>query len=155
MWKILAGFALGLVVAAVAVFLVPAFFQGQGSSETGFVRRVIDGDTIVLASGARVRLLGIDAPEKDEHCFSEAGGFLEDLLAGNLAELVFDIEQVDKYSRKLAYVFAGGKFVNLELVREGFAVAFPFEPNMRYAEEFAVAEQMAREQQKGCLWAKD
>ncbi len=119
-----------------------------------FVRRVIDGDTLVLADGRRVRLTGIDSPEKEEQCFVEAQEFLKYLVSGKEIELEFDAEKRDKYARLLAYVFAEGKNVNLALVEQGYAVSFPFEPNMAFASEFAAAERSAREQGKGCLWER-
>ena len=132
------------------------FFENSTSPEkTGkfsFVQRAVDGDTLILASGERVRLIGIDSPEKEQPCFGESMGALKTMVSGKAVELEFDEERADKYGRTLAYLFVEGNFVNLEMVKEGFAVAFPFEPNTRYAEGFAEAEQQAREQQKGCLW---
>ena len=135
---------------------IALFFWGQGQKqemETSFVQRVIDGDTIVLANGARARLIGINASEKGAPCFEESKGELQALVSGKAVELFFDVELRDKYGRLLVYIFSDGNFVNIELVEKGLAVAFPFEPNLRHAEEFAEAEKNAREQRKGCLWA--
>jgi micrococcal nuclease len=118
-----------------------------------FVQRVIDGDTVIMADGRRVRLIGLDAPERNEQCFAEAKRFLHSLVSGKAVEVAFDAERRDAYGRLLAYLFVDGNFVNLAMVKEGYAVAFPFEPNLRYAVDFSAAEALARSQRKGCIWA--
>ena len=147
--RILLAFALLLALAPV-LFLAEANSREQ--PKITFVQRVVDGDTLVLANGERVRLIGINSPEKGEACFEEAGDFLASEVSGKAVELFFDSERQDKYGRTLAYVFVDEKHANLLLVEQGFAVAFPFEPNLRFAEEFSEAEQFARGQGSGCLW---
>lgn len=150
MHKVLVLAFLGLVVLSVVLFL-----QGAGKEparETHFVQRVVDGDTIVLADGSRLRLIGIDSPEKDQNCFVEAREFLHFLVSGKAVELELGLEKRDKYGRLLAYVFVEGEMANLAAVSKGFAVAYPFEPNTKYATEFSVAEQSVREKGIGCLW---
>ena len=124
--------------------------------------RVVDGDTIVMrfAGGAeeRVRLIGIDAPETSypdqavERMGRAATARISELLARGPLELERDVEERDQYGRLLAYVWAGQVFVNLELVREGFASVFTVPPNVRYAEEFLGAQHEAREEERG-LWS--
>lgn len=144
-------FAVGLLlVLSPVLFLVDSNSREQ--QKIDFVQRVVDGDTLVLANGERVRLIGINSPEKGEPCFEEAGEFLAEAVSGRAVELLFDLERQDKYGRTLAYVFADGNHANLLLVEQGLAVAFPFEPNLRFAKEFAEAEQSARAQGRGCLW---
>lgn len=87
--------------------------------EVGIVERVIDGDTLVV-NGTSVRLLGINTPEKGEPYFEEAKTFLENKTLGKLVKLVKGKEDIDKYQRKLRYLFIEGEQVNLEVVRNGF-----------------------------------
>jgi endonuclease YncB( thermonuclease family) len=97
--------------------------------------RVIDGDTIKLQSGESIRYLGIDTPERDEPLYAEATELNRTLLKGRTIIFTSDITDKDKYGRLLRYVFADTIFVNLELVRNGLALAYSknkFQDNMYY-----------------------
>lgn len=122
--------------------------------EVAVVERVIDGDTIVLASGERVRLIGIDTPERGECYFEEARAYLAWWL--DRAEVVLESDGRDKddYGRLLRYVFTnrqwGGPasttefFVNDRMVEEGFARRLPIGDAKRYRGAFAASEEAAR-----------
>lgn len=136
--------------------------------ELARVARVIDGDTIELAGGERVRYIGVDTPEsvdprKPVQCFGvEAARRNRDLVEGKDVRLERDISDRDRYGRLLRYVFlpavdsskAGGgdALVNEVLVREGYASVYTFPPDVKYSERFLVAEREAREAKRG-LWA--
>lgn len=141
------------VFVAVAIL---AYLEKTGyfiKKDIGIVARVIDGDTFELESGERVRLLGIDAPEKDEFYFKEARQELEKLVNHKKVLLEKDIENVDRYGRLLRYVYADGIFVNLYLVKNGYANAYVIRPNVRYLQNFLKAEKEAREKGIG-IWEK-
>jgi micrococcal nuclease len=117
--------------------------------------RVIDGDTIEVGSGTRVRLIGVDTPETTECFGSEATLYGNELLpAGTRVRLVYDVQRLDPYGRTLAYVYklTDGVFVNLALARNGFAQQATFPPNVAHAEEFRVAAASARTASLG-LWS--
>jgi hypothetical protein len=91
------------------------------------VLRVIDGDTVEISGGRRVRLVGIDAPEKGDLLSGEAAGRLRDLTASRT--VVMDIcDSRDKYGRILATVRTGGVNVNETLLREGLALPMLIPP---------------------------
>jgi micrococcal nuclease len=126
--------------------------------------RVIDGDTIeVLLDGEvdTVRLIGVDAPERESHCFApEAHRELRRLIKpGRTIWLELDVSDRDRYGRILAYVWLirgtqnpTVEFVNERLVQEGFAVAARYAPDVRYAELFA--ETMAKAEAEGAgFWS--
>lgn len=122
------------------------------------VSRVIDGDTIELASGDRVRYIGIDTPETVDPrelpgCFGhEAAAQNQELVENQLVRLEKDITDRDKYGRLLRYVYlADGTFVNLSLVEEGFAFNYTYPPDLKHQLEFFEAEQEARAAKAG-LW---
>lgn len=115
------------------------------------VSKIIDGDTFVLESGQIVRLVGIDAPEKNDCFATESGDELIKLIGGRGVKLVRDVSEVDRYSRLLRYVWIDQLMVNQELVRLGFAKAFPYPPDVKYQDLFSKAEQEAKENQRG-LW---
>lgn len=126
------------------------------------VTHVVDGDTVEVAIGGAtesVRLIGIDSPEKTgglrpAECYGdEASARARQLLPrGSEVRLLRDVEARDRYDRLLAYVFrADGLFVNLDLVEDGYAAAFPYEPNTSFSDELAQAEAGARRLGLG-LW---
>lgn len=123
------------------------------------VRHVIDGDTVILASGDRVRLIGIDAPEIDhpeygrlgEPYGKEATDELRRLVEGKDVRLEAGDEPRDKYGRRLAYLFLpDGTFVNRHMVETGYAETFR-RFAFTYKEEFLQLEQKAREARSG-MW---
>ena len=120
------------------------------------VARVVDGDTIVLSGGRRVRYIGIDTPEvgaRREHYGPEAGDFNASLVQGQTVHLEKDVSEVDRFGRLLRFVYADGILVNAELVREGYARARTYRPDTRYAECFAALEREASEARRG-MWAE-
>jgi micrococcal nuclease len=131
-------------------------------SRTAIVERVVDGDTIELRSGTRVRLIGINAPEiahngYGDECFGEgATRFAERLLeAGQSVRLVFDVARRDHYDRLLAYVYRDhdGLFVNAEIVRRGYAYVETVPPNVQHADRFRRLARAARTNERG-LWSE-
>lgn len=125
------------------------------------VVRVIDGDTIEVSAGStqiKVRYIGIDTPEtvdprKPVQCFGkEAATENRKLVEGKEIKMEKDVSETDKYGRLLRYVFVDNFFVNDYLVRQGFAHASTYPPDIKYQELFRQAEQEARENQRG-LWA--
>lgn len=121
-------------------------------SEHLLVERVIDGDTVALANGERVRLIGIDTPERGQPYYDEAKLFLEQLAEGKIARLETDTTERDKYGRLLRYLYIKDMFVNLEMLKEGYAAALFYEPDIRYQEMFLQAEAQARDEGKG-IWS--
>ncbi len=129
------------------------------------VRRVKDGDTIELENGEVVRYIGIDTPEsvhprRPIECFGiEASLKNKELVEGKRVRLEKDITDRDKYGRLLRYVyiedqksgFEADFFVNLELVKEGYASVYTYPPDVKYNELFLEAQKNARENNLG-LW---
>ncbi len=83
--------------------------------------RAIDGDTLELSTKEKVRLSGIDTPEKDECYYKEAKQRLSELVAGKQVYLERDYTNKDKYHRLLRYVYVGNNEVNVILVEKGYA----------------------------------
>jgi len=122
------------------------------------VVRVVDGDTVVLANGQKVRLLGIDAPEMEKEgqpadfLAHKAKKVLADLIQGKRVRLEYDKLRYDRYGRILAYLFLpDGSNVNQELVRQGLARVYTIPPNMRYRQELLAFQREAIQARRG-IW---
>ena len=127
------------IVGAGTIFLL----SSQPKVETAIVSRVIDGDTIELATGQRVRYIGIDTPEKDEYFFEEATAKNSELVLGKEVRMEKDVSETDGYGRLLRYVYVGDLFVNAELVRLGYAREAYYPPDTMHCDEFLRLEKYA------------
>ena len=123
------------------------------------VERAVDGDTLLMDGGYRVRLFGVDTPEtKHPHKPPEAWGaeafeYTRQRVEGKIVRLEFDRERRDDYGRWLAYVFVDDVLLNEELIRQGFSEAetrFPFRGDRQRL--FEQAEERAREEKLG-IWS--
>jgi len=124
--------------------------------ETARVVQVIDGDTITIEGGYRVRYIGIDTPEihpEIEAFGLEAWQVNRKLVEGRVVHLEKDISEVDKYGRLLRYVYVGDLFVNAELVRVGLARAGAYPPDTKHQDYLEKLEREARQAGRG-MWAK-
>jgi len=121
------------------------------------VTRVVDGDTIEIEGGEKVRYIGIDTPEtvdprKTVQCFGvEASKKNKELVEGKMVRLEKDITNKDKYNRLLRYIYVGDTFINLELVKQGFAYSYSYPPDIKHQDQFMKAQEEAREAKRG-LW---
>jgi micrococcal nuclease len=144
-----------------ALALLFASVLSAGAQELVRVKQVVDGDTIILESGERVRLLGVNAPEvnhpnKPVEVFGkEAAEFTQRMVEGKLVRLEFDphISKQDKSSRTFAYVFLqDGTFLNAEIIRQGYGFVVRSIPPLKYESDFVQLELNARKKRWG-LWA--
>jgi len=123
--------------------------------ETGFVSKVIDGDTVVI-NGESVRLLGIDADERGYECYKQAKERLEEFVLNKEVKSEKDGENKDQYERYLRYLFVENKGeeinINLKLVEGGLAIARFYPDNKKYKIEILNAENNARKNKIGCKW---
>jgi micrococcal nuclease len=131
------------------------------TSPPGFVlvAKVIDGDTIELSDGSRIRYIGINTPEtvdprRPVQCFGkEASAANKSLVEGNYIRLVRDISDRDKYDRLLRYIYLeDGTFVNLTLVAQGYAQVSTYPPDIAHTKEFQAAQAEAKALGRG-LWS--
>lgn len=126
---------------------------------------VVDGDTIdvnINGRRERVRLIGIDTPETKKpntpvQCYGpEATKFTKSLLPSDTPlHVERDVVARDDYGRMLAYVYVAGdgEFVNMTIIRQGFARPLTIPPNSAHANEFIEAARVAQADDIG-LWAR-
>lgn len=125
---------------------------------TTTVKRVIDGDTIELEQEFKVRLIGIDTPEsrhpqKPKECYAkEATTKLKELIEGKTIQMEKDVSETDRYGRLLRYIFLNDIFINELMVKQGYAHARSYPPDIKYQEILKQAEQHAKDYNLG-LWS--
>ena len=133
---------------------------GGGGSECGaesaHVQRVIDGDTVELADGRKIRYLMVNAPETTNghnDCYGQnAAQFNSDLVLDKDVELSYDVECQDKFGRTLAYVTVGGMEVNSLLLERGYACLLHIPPDGDdRVDEFTAIQKAAKDAKRG-LW---
>lgn len=147
-----------LIILVVSFFLYNALYQGntiqnQPAREQTIVTNVIDGDTIVISGGERVRLLGIDTLEKGEFFYKESKGRMEQLVENKEVMLEKEGDNKDQYGRLLRYIFLNDTNINLQMVEEGFAICYFYEESKYQAvckdlEENAMQNKIGRWQNK-------
>lgn len=121
------------------------------SREDLVVQNVIDGDTLTDSRGLKIRLIGINAPEKNQPNFLVAKQKLEALVMGKKAQASFDVEKLDQYGRILAYLYVGDTFINSELLKSGVAILDTVPPDVSHVEELTAAQELARKNCSG-MW---
>lgn len=119
------------------------------------VARIVDGDTFQCRDGRKIRLIGIDSPERRQRPFGASArqGLLGMIPPGAVVRLQRDVTLTDRYGRLLAYVWVGSTLVNEAMVRDGWAVLYTVPPNVRYADRLSRAQQEARARGAG-LWSQ-
>lgn len=117
------------------------------------VVRVIDGDTFELESGQKVRMIGIDAPEKVD-CFSKKSAErLSNIVLSKLVKLERDVSETDRFGRLLRNVYLEGVFINELMVKEGYASSYSYPPDITLQEKIVSAQKYSQENNLG-LWAE-
>lgn len=150
---------LGIKIPSIKITPVKLISKPISENKLHKVIRVVDGDTIEIETGEIVRYIGMNTPEtvdprKTVECFGkEASNKNKDLVEGKEVRLVKDVSDKDKYGRLLRYVYVGDIFINLELVKQGYAQVSTFPPDVKYKDEFLKAQREAREKNLG-LWNK-
>ncbi len=141
------------------IFLYIFLSGGPSIAQEWFkVKRVNDGDTIVLSDGRHVRYIGINTPEIDhgsqkaEPYGYKAKNYNKKMVLSKMIRLEFDKERYDQYGRLLAYIFLkDGKFVNKALIEQGYAYFLPRRPNVRYNKVLLQSQRNAMSAKRG-IW---
>lgn len=154
---------LSVLLAGMFTIAMPFSPAVAATATTDTLERVVDGDTVILKSLGRVRLIGMNTPETvapaqkqgaPPGCYGpEASEYTKKLLPpGTAVKLEFDQEPTDGFGRNLAYVYLqDGTFVNGKLVSEGYARAKAYGKNTRYKDKLESLQSEAIANGKG-LW---
>jgi micrococcal nuclease len=161
LWRLLFIIALFLVVVP---FLTPKIKEKisavkqsgieQLADKEGYftVVDVLSGDTIELLGGVKVKYIGIDIP--DDCYINQATDKNKELLINKKVKLIADINGEDENGNFLRYAYLpDGTFINLELIKNGYATVVNVDPNLKFKDEFEQAEKEAIVEKKG-LWGE-
>lgn len=136
----------------------PPAVLGESDFEEAVIEKVTDGDTVHLTNGKALRYIGIDTPEtvdprREVGCFgAEASNYNKLLTTGKTVYLEKDVSDTDRYGRLLRYVYLqSGEMVNEMMVREGYAYASAYLPDIKYQPRLEELEKEARDNNRG-LW---
>jgi micrococcal nuclease len=121
-------------------------------SDTATVLKILDGDTFILSGDRRIRLLGMDTPEKGEPFSEAAKNFADSLLFGRHITIEFEKNTQDKYGRLLGYVYANNLLINKLLVERGLARLYLFQGTKKHNNELFSAQKQARDRKLG-IWS--
>ncbi len=142
-----------ILVLAFAFLALPS----QAKLISGRVVHVADGDTVTVLDANKVqhkvRLAGIDAPEKSQAYGERSRESLAELVANRT--VIVDTEKQDRYGRRVGKVLVNGKDVNVEQIRRGFAWFYRhYERELSDTDRqgYERAEEEARDYRRG-LWA--
>ena len=127
------------------------------------VTQAVDGDTIQLHTGKKVRYVGIDTPEirhyrggvwqySPERYALDALDYNKAMVVGERVRLEFGTEKEDRYGRWLAYVYVGERMINAELLKQGYATIYAFRAQVKHLDVLMDAQAEAMENEKG-LWS--
>jgi micrococcal nuclease len=159
------------IVAAIGVLMTASGLTGYklvkddgscacGLEDFGVVERVVDGDTLLMESGERVRIIGIDAPSEGECYFDESLKSLKKLIEGKEVRLDKDVSGVDRYGRLLRYVILPNLnkkeddlLVGNYLVENGLAQAVSSAPDLRFRQTLVGLQQEAVRKELG-IWGE-
>jgi micrococcal nuclease len=161
-----------MLMLLIHAFCVPCLYTGliaslafAQSSRIARVSRVIDGDTFVIGTNERVRLLGVDTPELNSQDSIErnlayvAFGKTREMIDGRIVKLTFDGNRKDIFGRTLAYVFIQNKqgkdslFIQAELLKNGLARILMYPKQRMYYALFYNLRNTAKKYHLG-IWCK-
>ena len=132
---------------ALAILFVSSFFifwlasGGNSSDKIVLIERVLDGDTLQMSGGGKIRLLGLNTPESGMFFYEEAKNFTKSLTENQ--NLVLESSELDKYGRELGYVFLRKELVNEVIIENGFAHMYYYGMD-KYYDRLALAEKKSK-----------
>ena len=148
-----------LVPIFIILFLLIRFVgeigQDRGPHDRFKIIRIIDGDTVELLGGDRLRLLGIDCPERGESYYDSSTAYLSQLALDKVVQVKFSHRRRDRYGRILGYLSVDSQFINEMIVRNGLACVYLFDDNLadrEYIDRLLAAQNYAIDNGLG-IWS--
>jgi len=146
-----------IIVVIIFIYVIDdGFVESDDNSieqqTVNIVTHIVDGDTFDISSGERIRMIGIDTPERGKYFYKEASVRLGELIEGREVILKKDVSETDRYGRLLRHVYIDDVWINKQMIEEGFARFVTFPPDVAHVQVFEQAQQKARDAKKG-MWA--
>jgi micrococcal nuclease len=150
-----------IIIVLVVLYIVDMMNLSQSeeknadvSSDTHHVTHIVDGDTFDIETGERVRMIGMDTPERGKPYYAEATAHLKSLIEDKDVVLKRDVSENDRYGRLLRHVYVGEQWVNKTMIEDGYARLVTYPPDVAHVQDFKEAETRARETESG-IWSID
>ncbi len=131
-------------------FLYYSWASSKTNIEEYLITRIIDGDTVELENSFKIRMLGINTPEKNMLHSELATEFLINTILNKTVKI--EIIESDKYGRKLSYIFLNNDNINKNILEKGYAHLYYYDKD-KYYDELYNAEFYARKNNLG-IWNK-
>lgn len=152
--KILKKYGIKLLFYLIMFFVLLSFSNTNASDKNSkyvYIKKVLDGDTIVTKHQKQIRYIGIDAPELGQPFSAEAKKYNENLVLHKFVKIEYDKKHQDYLGRDLAYVYVNKIFINKILVNQGLAKVLTVTPDTQYQQAFLNAQKQAQNKKIG-LW---
>ncbi len=127
-------------------------YSDSTESNLFVVERVIDGDTVVIKGGEKIRFIGMDTPERGKFYYKEATNYLKALIGDKKIRLEKDTSDRDRYGRLLRHVYVGNVWINAKMIEDGYARLLTVPPDIKHVDKFKELEKIARKNKIG-LWS--
>ena len=137
---------------AIVTIILTCLIASFCFAENYTVTKVYSGNRIKLQDGAKVQYIGLDFPGEARFFYDECKKANKNLVDNKKISIEFDIKKRNEDNELLGYVYAGDVFVNAQLLKNGFAIAYIQPPNQKYADLFIALQKEARKQRRG-IWA--
>lgn len=137
-----------VIVTIILASLVASFCFAQQYTVT----KVYSGSRIKTQDGSKIQYIGLDSPGEARFYYDECKKANKSLVDKKNISIEFDTKKRDEDKELLGYVYAGDVFVNAQLLKNGFAIAYIQPPNQKYADLFIALQKEARKQRRG-IWA--
>ena len=138
-------------ILGIVIFLT-CFYSRLSFAENYTVKKVYSGDRIMTQGGKKVKYIGMDPPGKGWFFYEECKKANETLVDKKEITIEFDVKKEDENNDLIGYVYTGDVFVNAQLLKNGFAIAYIQPPNQKYAYLFISLQKDARTHRRG-IWA--
>ena len=137
---------------AIVTIILTCFLASLCFAENYTVTKVYNGNSIKIQDGAKVQYIGLDSPGEARFFYDECKKANKTLVDKKQISIESDTKKRNEDNELLGYVYAGDVFVNAQLLKNGFAIAYIQPPNQKYADLFIALQKEARKQRRG-IWA--
>jgi micrococcal nuclease len=137
---------------AIVTIILASLVASFCFAESYTVTKVYSGNLVKIQTGVKVQYIGLDSPGEARFYYDECKKANKSLVDKKNISIEFDTKKRDEDNELLGYVYAGDVFVNAQLLKNGFAIAYIQPPNQKYADLFIALQKEARKQRRG-IWA--